>query len=92
MRETGGENYLDLTEVTEKYGWGSSTLYLFRGQELLKTYKFVGDKKSYWKVSELEAVKNRPPEESKRGPKDHAPQIPINRKGHGARQIVEVGV
>jgi hypothetical protein len=91
VRDAEGETYLDLEEVTRKYKWGSSTLYLFRSQGLLESYKFRGDKKSYWKLSELEAVFHRPPEVSRRGPKENAPQTPINRKGHGARQLVGTG-
>lgn len=69
LRESEGETYLKLSDVKDRYGWGSSTLYLFRSQGLVESYKFVGDKRSYWKLSELEAVKNRPPEATRRGPK-----------------------
>ncbi len=92
MRDAEGETYLDLEEVTTKYKWGSSTLYLFRSQGLLESYKFRVDKKSYWKLTELEAVFHRPPEVSKRGPKNRALAIPIKRKGHRARQLVGAGV
>ena len=74
LRQIGGETYLDLVEVTEKYSWVSSTLYHFRSLDLLETYRFVGDRKSYWKASELEAIKNRPPEVTKRGPKSNGGQ------------------
>lgn len=92
MRDAEGETYLDLEEVTAKYKWGSSTLYLFRSQGLLESYKFRGDKKSYWKLSELEAVYHRPPEVTRRGPKDRALTTPLRRKGHRARKLVGVGV
>ncbi len=93
MRDAEGETYLDLEEVIKKYTWGSSTLYLFRSQGLLESYKFRGDKKSYWKLSELEAVYHRPPEVSKRGPKKgHALTTPLKRKGYRARQLVGTGV
>lgn len=92
MREVEGETYLLLSEIKDSYKWGSSTLYLFRSMGLVETYKFVGDKRSYWKVSELEAVKNRPPEVTKRGPKSHALSKPIQRRTGRARLLVAVGV
>jgi hypothetical protein len=91
VRDAEGETYLDLEEVTKKYKWGSSTLYLFRSQGLLESYKFRGDKKSYWKLTELEAVYHRPPEVTKRGPKSHALRQPISKRIRRARQVVGAG-
>jgi hypothetical protein len=61
--------YIIGDEVVRRYGWRSATLYYFRAQNLLNSYRFIGDKKSYWSVPELEAIRNRPPEVSRRGPK-----------------------
>lgn len=66
------QEYFTLEEASQLYGWQSSTLYYFRSLEVLNTYRFLGDKKSYWKKSELDAAKNRPPEVTKRGPKSGA--------------------
>ena len=63
MREVEGEIYLTPDEVKERYGIARSTLYLLREQGLLKTYSFVADRKSYWRASEIEALKNIPPKE-----------------------------
>jgi hypothetical protein len=68
-RVIGNDEYLDAGEVTARYKLAQGTLYYFRELGVLKCFKFLGDKKTYWKVSELEALKNRPPEEIKRGPK-----------------------
>lgn len=72
MREHNNETYLDVNEVLERYGWSQGVLYYFRKQGDLNGYKFTLDKKTYWKVSELDAVKNRPPEITKPGPKPDA--------------------
>ncbi len=69
MREFNSETFLNIDEIKERYGWAAGTIYYFRSDGLLESYKFSGDKKSYWKLSELEAIKNRPPEIRKRGPK-----------------------
>jgi hypothetical protein len=71
-KEIENEKYLTLQEASENYHWPSGTLYYFRSLGLLESYKFIGDKKTFWKVSELEAVKNRPPEVTKRGPKQNS--------------------
>jgi hypothetical protein len=63
------EEYLSLEEATARFEWKSSTLYYFRSLGLLNSYKFLADKRVFWRVSDLEAIKNRPPEVSKPGPK-----------------------
>jgi hypothetical protein len=74
LREFGGDKYLTTKEVAEisEYGFGKPTLYYFRKLNYLDSFKFAGDKEVYWKVKDLEAIKNRPPEATKRGPKPHA--------------------
>jgi hypothetical protein len=68
-KEVESEVFLTVEEAAEAYPWPMATLYYFRTLGLLDSYKFVGDRRTYWKVSELEAVKNRPAEATKRGPK-----------------------
>lgn len=72
MREQGGEEYLNLAEVEQEYGWKPGTIYYFRDKGLLAIYSFgPGDKKSYCKRVELNEIRDRPPEVKKRGPKDN---------------------
>lgn len=93
MRVVEDEEYLNIQEVEHQYGWKYQTLRYFTNLGLMEPHYFLGDKRSYWKRSDLEGVKNRPREATKRGPKSHALNEPVFVKGTGrARRHLVVGV
>jgi hypothetical protein len=68
MRTHDDEVYLTTQEANKKYGFGVGTLFYFRDKmTMLESYKFFGDKKLYWKETDLAGIKNRPPEVTQRG-------------------------
>jgi hypothetical protein len=89
VREIEGQIYLSTKQVETEYGWAKGTLYYFRELGLLDSYKFIGDRSVYWRKSDLESIKNRPPEVTRRGPKTHALTIP--KFGRAQGQTVTVG-
>jgi hypothetical protein len=90
LKDFEGQKFLTTEEVEEKYEWAKGTLYYFRKQGLLNSFKFVLDKRVYWRVSDLDAIKNRPPEETKRGPKPL--DLITAKSGRSRGRTVEVGV
>jgi predicted DNA-binding transcriptional regulator AlpA len=88
MREIDGLVYLNTKEVAKEYGWAKGTLYYFRELGLLDSYKFIGEKSVYWRKSDLDAIKTRPPEVTKRGPKPLALATAKSDRAKGRTVIV----
>lgn len=91
MKDSEGQNYLSTDEVEKKYGWAKGTLYYFRKLGYLNSYKFVLDKRVYWRQSDLEAIKSRPPEATKRGPKPPALITAKSGRARGRTVVVSAG-
>jgi hypothetical protein len=89
LKESEGQKFLTTEEVGKEYGWAKGTLYYFRDKGYLNSYKFILDKRIYWRQSDLEAIKNRPPEEKKRGPKP--PALITAKSGRARGRTVGVG-
>ncbi len=85
-KEVEGEVYLTTEEVKQhsEFGWVRDTLYkaVKRGQ--LNGHRFFGDKRTYWRVSELQALKNKP---EKIDPKD----LPATVEGPAGRVVAACG-
>lgn len=91
MKESEGHQYLTTKEVETNYRWAKGTLYFFRKEGLLNSYKFLREKEVYWRISDLEAIKNRPPEESKRGPKPEDLAAAKQDRSPGRTVVVSAG-
>src|SRR5881275_2510279 len=55
-RQLATKSFLNTWEVTERFGWSRDSLYRFHRRGLLQPHKFLGDKKTYWDVSQLESL------------------------------------
>ena len=60
-REIEGEQYLTTGEVAEYPGlkWSRDALYRLKRGKLIYPKRFFGDRRTYWKLSELMGVKNK---------------------------------
>ncbi len=61
-REINGETFLTTDEVGQnpEFGWSRDTIYRAAREGRLEGQRFFGDRKTYWKLSELRELISKP--------------------------------
>jgi hypothetical protein len=82
-KEADGKTFLTTEEVKvhEDLGWSRDSLYRLHRAGLIKPKHFFGDKRSYWDLAELIAVKNTPFDAGELNPKSQPVIAELTRAG-----------